>query len=66
MFLKIQIEKKFHKYLQNVSPEQIYLRQNHFDLRSLNVFATDNLRKNILSNGTISEQINYGKHYLVK
>ena len=54
-----------YKYLDNLIPEFMskvfYLRQNHYNLNSLNVSARDNPRKLLFT-----EQIYHGKHYLPK
>ena len=46
-----------YKYLNGYSPdlmnEVFYLRQNHYNLRSFNVFATDNPRNKYLLNSSI-------------
>ena len=46
-----------YKYLNGYSPdlmnEVFYLRQNHYNLRSFNVFATDNLRNKYLLNSSV-------------
>ena len=46
-----------YKYLNNLFPkfmnEVFYLRQNHRNLRSLKVFATDNPRNKFLLNSTV-------------
>ena len=47
---------EIYKYLSDLSPELMsevfYLRQNHCSLRSLNVLATDNPRKEFMLNST--------------
>ena len=46
-----------YKYLDNLFPEIMskvfYLRQNHYNLNSLNVSARDNPRKNFLLSATV-------------
>ena len=46
-----------YKYLNDLSPvsmnEVFYLRQNHYNLRSFNVFVTDNLRNKYLLNSFV-------------
>ena len=46
-----------HKYLNSLSPELMnkvfYLRQNHYKVRCLNVFATNNPRKKFMLNATV-------------
>ena len=48
---------KVYKYLNGYSPnlmnEILYLRQNHYNLRIFNVFATDNPRNKYLLNSSV-------------
>ena len=43
-----------------------YLRQNHCNLSSLNVFAMDNPRNNFKLNSTVYRANQHGKHYPLK
>ena len=54
-----------YKYLNDLSPELMnevfYFSQNHYKLRNLTVFATDNRCNKFMLNSTVHRAINCGK-----